>query len=165
MDLLSISGLIVGICALIQAAYYNHAANKLNKHTEQMQKSIETTINYTNLINMYTFLKVREISNTANQSSDKNMVISMVKDTIIFNKSAEYSNKNAKKCKEIIFQSGLIKPYLYEEKISHFLCSNEQMLNITLRFELSHSNLEYFLSMATHLLNYNITVLHSIYFS
>ena len=165
MDLLSIIGLIVGIGALIQAAWYNHSANKLNKRTEQLQKYVENTITHSNLINMYTFLSVRDMAEYINAASPNGKVaISLTKDTVIFNKSLDYSQNNSNKCKQIIFESGVIKPKVYGDKVTEFLNNDEQTLKITLKYELSKESIEQFISMSAKLLEYDICVLHNIHF-
>lgn len=164
MDPLSIAGLLVGIIALIQAAWYNHSANILNKKTEQMQNYIENTINHSNLINMYSFLSIRDISKTKISSDNDIETLSFVKDTIIFNKGTYYSKTNAEECQKIIFDSGVIKPKLYSNEITSFLKNDTRTLKITLKSELSKGNIENFLSMSAKLLDYNITLLHNIHF-
>lgn len=159
MDPLSIAGLAVGIVALIQAAYYNHSANKLNKRTEQMQKYVENTINHSNLINMYTFLSVRDMAKDIKETP-----ILLTKDTVIFNKSTTYSQDNSDKCKQIIFESGVMKPKVYGDKVTKFLSNNEQTLKINLRSEMNKSSIEQFMSMSAKLLEYDICVLHNIHF-
>ena len=159
MDPISIAGLVVGIGALIQAALYNRSANKLNKQTEQMQKYVENTINHSNLINMYTFLSVRDMA-----KDTKGTPISLAKDTVIFNKRATYSQSNSDTCKKIIFESGVIKPKVYGEKVTEFLNNNEQTLKITLKSELCKASIEQFMSMSAELLEYDICVLHNIHF-
>ncbi len=168
MDPLSIAGLIVGICALVQAALYNHSAKKLNKQTEkiqaQTQKYVENIINHSNLINMYTFLKVREIAETANASLNNHIHLSMTKDTVIFTKSITYSKNNATQCEQIIFKSGVMKPRVYGKGVSNFLRTEEQTHKITLRYELSRDDIEHFMEMSAALLEYDICVLHNIHF-
>lgn len=164
MEAISIAGFIIGAIAVLQAAWYNHSANKLNKRTEQMQKYIENTINHSNLINMHTFLSIRELLKNNTVSSADTVTISLAKDTVIFNKSAAYSKNNADKCKQIIFESGVIKSKVYGNAVSHFLATDEPELKITLKSELSKKDIEKFMSMSAHLLEYDICVLHNIHF-
>lgn len=171
MDPLSIAGLVVGILALLQAAYYNHSAKKTNKRTEQMQnhmdqvqKYMENMINHSNLLNMYTFLGVREMLGTDKISSEGTIIIPMTKDTVIFTKGVDYSTQNADACKQIIFQSGVMKPKVYGKHVSDFLSSDAKTLKITLRSEITKSSIEDFMSMSSSLLNFDISVLHNIHF-
>lgn len=171
MDPLSIAGLVVGILALLQAAYYNHSAKKTNKRTEQMQnhidqvqKYMENMINHSNLLNMYTFLGVREMLGTDKISSEGTIIIPMTKDTVIFTKGVDYSTQNADACKQIIFQSGVMKPKVYGKQVSDFLSSDTKTLKITLRSEISKSSIEDFMSMSSSLLNFDISVLHNLHF-
>jgi len=110
MDLLSICGLIVGILALIQAYIYNRSANQLNERTVQMQKYVENMINHSNLLNMYTFLGVREILGNDKNADGTIQKLSFTKDTVEFIKGLDYAVQNSDSCKEIIFQSGVMKP-------------------------------------------------------
>ncbi len=171
MDPLSIAGLVVGILALLQAAYYNHSAKKTNKRTEQMQnhidqvqKYMENMINHSNLLNMYTFLGAREMLGTDKISSEGTIIIPMTKDTVIFTKGVDYSTQNADACKQIIFQSGVMKPKVYGKQVSDFLSSDTKTLKITLRSEISKSSIEDFMSMSSSLLNFDISVLHNLHF-
>lgn len=171
MDPLSIAGLVVGILALLQAAYYNHSAKKTNKRTEQMQnhidqvqKYMENMVNHSNLLNMYTFLGVREMLGTDKISSEGTIIIPMTKDTVIFTKGVDYSTQNADACKQIIFQSGVMKPKVYGKQVSDFLSSDTKTLKITLRSEISKSSIEDFMSMSSSLLNFDISVLHNLHF-
>lgn len=164
MDLLSICGLIVGILALIQAYIYNRSANQLNERTVQMQKYVENMINHSNLLNMYTFLGVREILGNDKNSDGTIQKLSLTKDTVVFIKGLDYAVQNSDSCKEIIFQSGVMKPKVYGEKVLDFLNSDEKTLKITLKSEISKSSIEDFMSMFSSLLTYDISVLHNIHF-
>ena len=165
LNVISIASLVVGVIALIQAACYNYSAKKTNKRTEQMQnhmdqmqKYMENMINHSNLLNMYTFLGVREMLGTDKISSEGTPIISLTKDTVIFTKGIDYSTQNADACKQIIFQSGVMKP------ISDFLSSDAKTLKITLRSEVSKSSIEDFMSMSSSLLDFDVSVLHNIHF-
>lgn len=164
MDPLSIAGIIVGAAALIQAAWYNYSAEKFNKRTVQMQKYVENMITHSNLFNMYTFLEIREMTRKDQDNVAGKQVVSLAKDTITFNKSIDYSNINADKCKDIIFESGTVKPKVYGDKISAFLNSSDQVLKITLKFELTKEGVDRFISMTARLLEYDICVLHNMHF-
>lgn len=164
MDLLSICGLIVGTLALIQAYIYNQSANQLNERTVQMQKYVENMINHSNLLNMYTFLGVREILGNDKNADGTIQKLSFTKDTVVFIKGLDYAVQNSDNCKEIIFQSGVMKPKVYGEKVLAFLNSDEKTLKITLKSEISKSSIEDFMSMSSSLLTYDISVLHNIHF-
>ena len=171
LNVISIASLFVGVIALIQAACYNHSAKETNKRTEQMQnhmdqmqKYMENMINHSNLLNMYTFLGVREMLGTDKISSEGTPIISLTKDTVIFTKGIDYSTQNADACKQIIFQSGVMKPKVYGKHVSDFLSSDAKTLKITLRSEVSKSSIEDFMSMSSSLLDFDVSVLHNIHF-
>ena len=164
-NLLSIVSLIVGIGALIQAYRYQRSANEVNKRTKQIQKYIETVLNHSNLINMYMFLSIRDMAKDIKViSTNKNAPLSLKKDTITFSKGIDYSKDNSEKCKQIIFESNLMKYKLNINSVTEFLNNDEQTLKIPLKFELGKEDIEQFMSMSAELLEYDICVLHNIHF-
>lgn len=74
--------------------------------------------------------------------SDRANAVSLIKDTIIFNKRVNYSKSNAVICEQITFNSNIIKFKVYGEKISEFLAGDEQTLDKTLKSQLSKNDME-----------------------
>lgn len=153
MDIVGIIGLVVGMAALLQAYLYNRSANKTNEETRRIQKHIQKMVDYNNLVNISSFLNIRDLK----QSSG----IILKKDVVIFEKGASYLKSTAAICEKIIFDSNIVKMRVYGEQIFNFLNSDEETLKITLKFEISQKEIKSFLYMASELLKYDVCILYT----
>lgn len=152
-DLLSIISIILGAYAIYQAKKYNEDSKAIEKQTKQLNTN-------TNMINMYSLIRLREIYDIIIESNK----LDFYKDVIVLVKNPGFSQENAKKIMEILHDSSLIKK-CFENSIYEFLYDkNTISKTCTLRRKIVDEDIEKYMKMYNKLLKYDISLLHNIHY-